>query len=84
MEVFVQGREYDLEGDETLTFVGRNGKGEGTTNEEVLSVLIDRLTFINGKLPSKEIACALTHCQEALLWVQKRNADVKAAKAARA
>lgn len=47
----------------------------GTTNEEVLAVLIDRLNFLNGKFPCRENAIAITHIETALLWLNKRTAD---------
>lgn len=48
---------------------------DGTTNEEVLAVLIDRLNFLNGKFPCRENAIAITHIETALLWLNKRTAD---------
>jgi hypothetical protein len=48
---------------------------DGTTNEEVLTVLIDRLTKMNAKFPSKETAVAITHIETALLWLEKRTAN---------
>lgn len=50
----------------------------GTTNEEVLAVLIDRLQFLNAKFPCRENAVALTHIETALLWLNKRTAERKA------
>jgi hypothetical protein len=51
---------------------------DGTTNEEVLAVLIDRIQFLNSKFPCRENAIALTHIETALLWLNKRTADRKA------
>jgi hypothetical protein len=51
---------------------------DGTTNEEVLAVLIDRLKFLGAKLPSRENSLAVTKCEEALMWLEKRTADRKA------
>lgn len=51
---------------------------DGTTNEEVLAMLIDRLNYLNGKFPCKENAVALTHIETALLWLEKRTKDRKA------
>lgn len=51
---------------------------DGTTNEEVLAMLINRLQFLNNKFPCKENAVALTHLETALLWLEKRTADRKA------
>lgn len=48
---------------------------DGTTNEEVLEMMIDRLTYLQGKLSCKENACAITHIQEALMWLEKRGRD---------
>jgi len=45
---------------------------DGTTNEEVLDVLINRLSYLQDKFPCKENACAITHLQEALFWLLER------------
>jgi cobalamin biosynthesis protein CbiD len=47
----------------------------GTTNEEVLSVLIDRMQFLQSKFPCRENAIAITKLDEALMWLEKRTAD---------
>lgn len=48
----------------------------GVTNEALLAVVIDRLQCFNdGPFPSRENAIALTKCQEALMWLQKRTQD---------
>lgn len=44
----------------------------GTTNEEVLAVLIDRLNFLNGKFPCRENSLAITKLQEAKMWLEER------------
>ena len=83
---------YDKEGCQTLQFIekmpvnqnpekvnfGLETVNNGTTNEEVLAVLIDRLQFLNGKFPCRENSIALTKLDEALLWLNKRTADRKA------
>jgi hypothetical protein len=51
---------------------------DGTTNEEVLRVLIDRLRFLGEKLPSRENSLAATRLEEALLWLEKRTRDRQA------
>ena len=51
---------------------------DGTTNEEVLKVLIDRMNFLQAKFPCKENAVATTHLETALLWLEKRTTDRKA------
>lgn len=48
---------------------------DGTTNEAVLEVLIDRLNFLQAKFPCRENAIAITKLDEALLWLNKRTAD---------
>ena len=48
---------------------------DGTTNEEVLAVLIDRLNYLNSKFPCRENSIAITHIETALLWLNKRTAD---------
>lgn len=51
---------------------------DGTTNEEVLRVLIDRLRGLGDKLPCRENSIAITKCEEALMWLEARTADRKA------
>lgn len=48
---------------------------DGTTNEEVLAMLIDRLQFQSNKFPSRETAVAITHIETALMWLEKRTKD---------
>lgn len=48
---------------------------DGTTNEELLAVLIDRINYLNGKFPCHENSIAITHIETALLWLNKRTAD---------
>lgn len=48
----------------------------GTTQEVLLAILIDRLRcFQEGPFRCRENAIALTHCEDALLWLQKRTRD---------
>ena len=60
----------------------------GITNEALLAVLIDRMrgfqfsrdpdgnfSRVPGQFACKENACALTHMEEALMWLQKRTRD---------
>jgi len=44
----------------------------GTTNEEVLKVLIHRMGVINGKFPCRENSLAITKMDEALMWLEER------------
>ena len=48
---------------------------DGTTNEEVLRVLIDRIQYLNGKFPCRENSIVITKLEESLMWLNKRTAD---------
>lgn len=48
---------------------------DGTTNEEVLAVLIARLNHLNSMFPCRENAIAITKCEEALQWLNHRTAN---------
>ncbi len=48
---------------------------DGTTNEEILEMMIDRLKYQHKVVPSKETACCLTHLEEGLMWLEKRTKD---------
>lgn len=52
----------------------------GTTNEEVLRVLIDRMQFLQGKFPCRENSIVITKLEESLMWLEKRTADRQARK----
>ena len=85
MKALTPGHKYQLNDFENpgscqhLQFIEKdaamNTINDGTTNEEVLAMLIDRLAFLNDRLPSRESALARTKCEEALLWLNKRTAD---------
>lgn len=45
---------------------------DGTTNEEVLKMLIERIKCLDRKLPCRENYIALTKLEEALMWLDKR------------
>lgn len=48
----------------------------GLTHEALLAVIIDRLrSFQSGAFSCRENAIALTHCEDALMWLQKRTRD---------
>jgi hypothetical protein len=55
--------------------IGEQGVN-GTSNEEVIQILVDRLTSFQqmggGQFACKENACAITHLQEALHWLEAR------------
>lgn len=45
----------------------------GLTQEALLAIVIDRLrSFQAGPFSCRENAIALTHCEEALMWLQRR------------
>lgn len=45
---------------------------DGTTNEEVLTMLIERIRYLDRKLPCRENLIALVRLEEALLWLNRR------------
>lgn len=48
----------------------------GISNEALIAVVIDRLrSFQAGQYACRENAIALTHCEDALMWLQKRTRD---------
>lgn len=49
---------------------------DGTTNEEVLACLIDRMKFLQNKFPCRENAIVITKLEESLMWLNKRTADM--------
>lgn len=51
---------------------------DGTTNEEVLCMLIDRMRFLQAKCPCRENAIVITKLEESLMWLEYRTADRKA------
>lgn len=90
MKIITPGHKYELESFEggppqALQFIEKAGSqsGElktvhdGTTNEEVLRVLIDRLNFLQNRFPCRENAIATTHIETALLWLEQRTKNRK-------
>lgn len=87
MKVLQEGHKYELESFEgsepqTIQFIYKVAEGEalqtvtdGTTNEEVLDVLIDRLTYLNDKFPCDENENAIDHLLEAKMQLVKRTRD---------
>lgn len=66
---FIQ-KEADEDGDGTLFTVS-----DGTTNEEVLRMLIDRMNYLDRKFPCRENIEAINKLDEALMWLEKRTRD---------
>lgn len=90
MKVLTEGHNYELASFEggapqMLQFIEKVPVAEGstelrtvsdgTTNEEVISVLVDRLNYLNGKFPCRENSLAITKLQEAFFWLQFRTAN---------
>lgn len=48
---------------------------DGTTNEEVIEMLVDRINYLQSKFPCRENAIAITKLEEALMWLNKRTQD---------
>jgi hypothetical protein len=48
---------------------------DGTTNEEILEMLIDRMNYLQGKFPCRENALVITKLEESLMWLNKRTSD---------
>jgi len=71
---FIEKHKNPVEGDALITI------NDGTTNEEVLAMLIDRTQGLHNKFPSRESAIAITKMQEALLWLNERTRERKVRK----
>jgi len=52
-----------------------NTIADGTTNEDVLSMLIDRMNYLQSKFPCRENALVITKLEESLMWLNKRTSD---------
>lgn len=86
MQVLTEGHKYELGGLENpeatqeLQFFNTDPEEpgvpqSGTTNEEVLKMLIDRLKYLHGKLPNVQTKEALYHCEDALMLLEARTKD---------
>jgi hypothetical protein len=51
---------------------------DGTTNEEVLAMLIDRIGYLNAKFPSPYNESALSSIEDALAALSERTAERQA------
>ena len=93
MQVIVPGHLYllkNFEDDTTqpLQFIHKEPHPEnptnlmtvqnGTTNEELLAVLINRMKGLNDKFPCRQNALAITKLEEALFWLNNRTEERKA------
>lgn len=91
MKILTEGHKYvaanfeNAENGQTIQFIEKVTSedapsilftlNDGTTNEELILVLLDRLSYLNGKFPCRENSMAITKLDEALLWLNKRTAD---------
>ena len=80
---------YELEnlngGTQKLQFIHKVPKADkpaelvtavnGTTNEEVILALIDRMEYLDAKMPCRENSIVITKLEEALMWICHRKAD---------
>ena len=48
---------------------------DGTSNEELLNVLIDRIQYLQRQFPCRENAIVITKLEESLMWLEKRTRD---------
>ena len=56
--------------------IGETKQMNGITNEALVAIVIDRMRgFQSGPYSCRENAIALTHLEEALMWLQKRTRD---------
>lgn len=75
MKVIDEGHKYEVAGGQTIQFIKRtNGElvNEGTTNEELLEVLFDRMNFLDAKFPCEENKEAIFHIRSALVYLNLR------------
>ena len=73
---YVNVSEDDIPQWETICFQNgaiKEAGVNGVTQEALLAIVIDRLrSFQAGQFSCRENAIALTHCEEALMWLQRR------------
>ena len=84
MKVVTPGHEYELLNSTGTRVIGvlqflqkKGGKiiKDGTTNEQIIKVLIDRIEFLQEKVPCDENTEAIQSLQKALAALEKRTAD---------
>jgi hypothetical protein len=88
MKELVPGHKYTVanfeskEEDQTIQFIHKEPTGEpdnsmktisdGTTNEELICVLIERMEFLNGKFPCQENEYTIMSLKQAWAWQHNR------------
>src|SRR3990167_7752109 len=84
MKVIVSGHEYEVLNADGTRVIGvlqflqkKKGKlvKDGTTTEQVIKILIDRIEFLQEKVPCDENTAAITALQTALTALEERTAD---------
>jgi hypothetical protein len=76
MKVIDAGSVYSVEGAQLIKFIKKTDGQlvhEGTTNEELIEVLLDRMKGLNDKLPCLENDAAIAHLHGALHWLNQRS-----------
>lgn len=90
MKIIVIGHRYELpsmegKNPQTIQFVQKEKDetgafstvSDGTTNESVLEMMIDRLNHLQQKAQCRENAIVITKLEECLMWLNKRTEDRK-------
>ena len=84
MKILKEGHKYELDSFEgtnpqVIQFIEKVPEGknlitinDGTTNEEVLEVLLNRLRNLNTKFPCRENSIVITKLEESLMWLNHR------------
>lgn len=91
MKVLVEGHRYEAENFENkqergqmIQFIQKEAimgsfdlktVSNGTTNEELLEILINRMNYLQDKFPCRENALVITKLEESLMWLNKRTQD---------
>lgn len=90
MKILTPGHKYvaanfeDPQNGQTIQFIHKEPTGnsgelktisDGTTNEELMEILLDRLNYLNNKFPCRENSLAITHLETSLLWLVRRTAN---------
>lgn len=88
MRILEKGHKYQLDNvagpeGQVITFVRKEAEANGilvtaengTTNEEVLAMLIDRFEHLNSLLPCRENENIISYLQRALEKLNQRKAD---------
>lgn len=82
MRIIEEGHIYGLPNldngvEQAITFIKRfdDDGHDGTTNEEVLLMLIDRISYLQSKVSCRENALVITKLEEALMWLNYRTGN---------